>query len=80
MLIPHSNMYVENMFSHVNTIKTPLRNSLNVSTVASLFKDKSYYLNNENYFAEKDELLERHILFEQEAKHYRFYKLCIKHE
>lgn len=44
MLIPHSNMFVERIFSQVNLIKTDTRASLEVDTVSSILKVKSYYL------------------------------------
>ena len=80
MIIPHSNMHVESMFSHVKNIKTPMRNSLDVSTVTSLLKVKSYYLNNKNSSKDDDEVLEKKVLFEPELEHYRLYKLYIKDE
>ena len=77
--ISHSNMYVESIFSYVNNIKTSVRNSLDVNTFSSLLKVKSY-LNHENYFADKDELLETNVLFELEEDHRKFYKCYIKGE
>ena len=43
MVISHSNMYVESMFSHIGNIKAPLRNKLEVGSVESIMKVKSYY-------------------------------------
>ena len=36
MRIPDSNMYGENMFSHINNIKTSFRNLLPVNSVSNL--------------------------------------------
>ena len=44
LLIPASNMFVESMFSYINLIKSPTRNLLQVGSVASILKTKSYYL------------------------------------
>jgi len=43
MTIPHSNSFVEQQFSQVGIIKTDIRNQLEVATVSSLIKVKSYY-------------------------------------
>ena len=43
MTIRHSNCFVERVFSQVNLIKTSQRNCLDVSTVGSLLKVKTYY-------------------------------------
>ena len=48
MLIPNSNTYVERMFNHVNVIKDEMRNLLEVATIWSLLKVKSYYLNEDD--------------------------------
>ena len=64
-LIPHSNCFVERMFSHVSNIKTEIRNGLDVATVSSLLKIKSFYLNDEN-------------LFEPTEDHYSLYRNYIK--
>jgi len=53
---------------------------MHVNTFSSLLKVKSYYLNHENYFADKDELLETNVLFELEEDHHKFYKCYIKGE
>ena len=73
-------MYAESIFNYANNIKTSVRNSLDVNTFSSLLKVKSYYLNHENYFADKDELLETNVLFELEEDHHKFYKCYIKGE
>ena len=46
-MIPHSNCFIERMFPIVNANKTYLGNSLDVSTVSTLLKIKSYYSEND---------------------------------
>ena len=58
-------MYVERMFSQVNLIKTKGRSNLEVESVASLLKIKSYYINDEG-------------LFEPEDIHYEPYEKFVK--
>ena len=65
LLIPHSNVYVERVFSKVNLIKTDLRNLLDVSTVSSIIKIKTFYENEDK-------------LFEPTSDHYMCYKHWIK--
>ena len=65
MLIPHSNAFVERMFSHVKIIKNEIRNTLDVATVSSLIKIKSFYLDSEE-------------LFEPNEDHYNLYHNFIK--
>jgi len=60
LLIPHSNCFVERMYSFMNIIKTPIRNSLDINTVSSILQIKSYY--------------EEQELFEPDEDHYFFYK------
>ena len=48
-LIPHFNTFIERMFSHFNAIKDE-RNLLDVATVSSLIKVKSYQLNDKQLF------------------------------
>ena len=43
MTIPHSNAFVERAFSHVNNIKTDLRNLLEVASVNSIMQVKTFY-------------------------------------
>ena len=50
MLIPHSNCFIERMFSHVSIIKNGIRNQLDVATVASLIKIKSFYIDQKELF------------------------------
>ena len=64
-LIPHANTYIERMFSYVNAIKDETRNSLDVATVSSLIKVKSYHLNDTN-------------IFEPTEEYYHLYKQYIK--
>ena len=66
MLILNSNIYVERSFSKVNIIKNKMRNSLDVSTVSSIMKIKSFY---EKFLTE---------LFEPTEDHYLCYKHWIK--
>ena len=77
LLIPHSNMFIESMFSHVGAIKTPLRNLLEVNSVSNIMKIKSYYLKSKDL--EKDEKNDS-ILFEPTEDHYSLYKSFIKDE
>ena len=65
MLIPHSNCFVERMFSHVSIIKNEIRNQLDVATVASLIKIKSFYIDQKE-------------LFEPTKDHYDLYHNYIK--
>ena len=67
MIIPHSNVYVERSFSHVNLIKTDLRNLLDITTVSSIMKIKSFYQN------EGDD-----YMFEPTEDHFICYKHWIK--
>jgi len=76
LLIPHSNMFIESMFSHVNNIKTANWSLLEVGSVSMIMKVKSYYLESKklsSVFAEFP-------LFEPEEEHYSLYKLNIKDE
>lgn len=54
MLIPHTNMFVERMFSSVNLIKTKTRSCLEVDSVSSFLKIKSYLNSSENLFEPED--------------------------
>ena len=65
MLIPHSNYFVERIFSHVSQIKNDIQNNLDVIKVSSLIKIKYLYLNNKN-------------IFEPTEDHYTLYKNFIK--
>ena len=77
LLIPHSNMFVESMFSHVNAIKTCSRNLLNVTTVSDLMQIKSFYLKSSDI--EKEDK-EKEALFEPTEEHYKLYKACVRNE
>ena len=66
MTIPHSNSFVEQQFSQVGIIKTSIRNKLEVATVSSLIKVKSYY----NDIAMKGDYYEPQ---EQDYDHYYRY-------
>jgi len=70
MLIPHSNMFIESMFSHVNAVKTPIRNLLSVNSVSTILKIKSFYLTSKD--PNKEE--EKKNLFEPTEEHYVLYK------
>ena len=70
MTIRHSNCFVERVFSQVNLIKTSQRNCLDVSTVGSLLKVKTYYSKYEDDKSER--------LFEPEEKDYYYYKINVK--
>ena len=63
-IIPHSNCYIERMFSLVSINKDKLRNSLEVSTVSTLLKIKSYYQDKET--------------LELTDEHFELYRICIK--
>ena len=65
MMIPHSNCFFERMFSHVGLIKNEIKNQLDVATVSSLIKVKSFYLYDEK-------------LFEPTEDHYTLYHNYIK--
>ena len=65
MLIPHSNCFVERIFSQVSIIKNEIRNQLDVATVASLIKIKSFYIDQKE-------------LFEPTKDHYDLYHNYIK--
>ena len=65
MLIPHSNMFVESMFSHINNIKNEKRNLLDITTMSSIMKIKSYYDDNDE-------------VFEPNEEHYESYRIFIK--
>lgn len=61
-MIPHSNCFIERMFPIVNANKTYLGNSLDVSTVSTLLKIKSYYSENDILDVSKYHLtLKKHI-------------------
>ena len=78
MLIPHSNVFVENMFSHISSIKTPIRNSISVKSVADIMKVKSYYLASSKVAEKEDQIDARNIvLFEPEKEHHDLYKIKI---
>ena len=64
--IPHSNCYVERMYSQVNLIKTAGRNLLEVENVGSLLRVKSFF--------------EDHEEFEPDETHYKFYQSFINKE
>ena len=66
LTIQSSNSYVEERFSQVKLIKTEKRNLLEVATVASILKVKSYYENKGENFN-----------FEPEEKNYYFYGLIV---
>jgi hypothetical protein len=68
MMVPHSNAFVERMFSHVNNIKNDARNRLDVTSVSNILKVKSYYQNSESE------------LFEPTEEHYESYQNFIKAE
>ena len=59
-LIPHSNTFVERMFNHVNLIKDEIRNLLDVATVSSLVKVKSYHLDDIELFEPTEEYYHLH--------------------
>jgi len=67
LTIPHSNSYIEQQFSQVNLIKTEKRNLLDVTTVSSILKVKSYY----------SEINEEGSHFEPQEKYYYLYNLSI---
>ena len=67
MIIPHSNIYVERGFSHVNLIKTDLRNLLNITIVSSIMKIESFYQNKGDDY-----------LFEPTEDHFISYNYWIK--
>ena len=70
MTIQHSNCFVERMFSQVNLIKTSQRNLLDVSSVSSILKVKSFY---SDYTRPDSELV-----YEPQEKDYYHYKTNIK--
>jgi len=76
LLIPHSNMFIESMFSHVSSIKTAKRSLLEVGSVSTIMKVKSYYFESEKLSNDDTKL----PLFEPEEEHYSLYKLNIKDE
>ena len=49
-LIPHSNRFAKRIFNHVNATKDETRYLLDVGTVSSFIKAKSYHLNNKQLF------------------------------
>jgi len=55
-MIPHSNCYVERMFSIVGVNKDKLRNQLEVSTVSTLLKIKSYYQEDEQLIVTQEHI------------------------
>ena len=57
ILVPHSNCFVERMFSHVSQIKNDIRNNLDVATVSSILKIKSFYLNDKKSFESTEDHL-----------------------
>lgn len=67
MTISHSSSYIEQQFSQVGLIKTNQHNLLEVTTVSSILKVKSFY----EYINEKNSY------FEPQEKDYYFYNLCI---
>ena len=69
MAIHHPNCFVERMFSQVNLIKTSQRNLLDVSSVSSILKIKSY----SDYTGSDSKLV-----FEPQEKDYLHYKTNIK--
>ena len=66
MTIPHSNCYVERQFSQVSLIKNEKRNLLEVTTMSSILKVKSYY-----------EDTNEDVGFEPQEKDYYFYNLIV---
>ena len=54
MTVLHINMFVERMFSTVNLIKTKTRSCLEVDSVSSFLKIKSYLNSPENLFEPED--------------------------
>ena len=60
LIIPYSNVFIERIFSQINLIKTDLRNQLDVKTVSSIMKIKSFYQNETKDF-----------LFEPNEDHYK---------
>ena len=62
------------MFSCVHSIKTGKRNLLEVGSVATIMKIRSYYLESEKLSNDNTKL----PLFESEEEHYSLYKLNIK--
>ena len=61
-LIPHSNTFVERIFSHFNATKDETRNLLDVATASSLMKVKSYHLNDKQLFEPTEEHNLKNIL------------------
>jgi len=70
LLIPHSNMFIESMFNHVNSIKTAKRSLLEVGSVSIIMKIKSYYLESEKLQNDN----KKFPLFVLEEEHYSLYK------
>ena len=64
MTIQHSNCFIERIFSQVNPIKNYQRNLLNVSSVDSILKIKSYY--------SEDTKSDSKLLFEPQEKDYHY--------
>jgi len=67
LTIPHSNCYIEQQFSQVSLIKNEKRNLLDVTTVSSIVKVKSFYA----------EINEEGSNFEPQEKDYYFYNLAV---
>jgi len=72
LIIPHSNCFVERVFSLVNLTKTRCRNLLEVSTVSTQLQVKTYHDDNE--MKNEKEKYE----FETDEDHYLCYSQTIK--
>ncbi len=66
-MIQHSNTYIERQFSQVKLIKNDKRNLLEVTTVSSILKIKTYY----------DELNEKNRYYEPQENDYKLYNLSV---
>ena len=67
-------MFIESIFSHVNAVKTPIRNLLSVNSVSMISFFKSFYLTSKDLNKEE----EKKTLFEPTEEHYVLYKKVLK--
>ena len=73
MTIPQSNTFVERIFSQVSNVKTEKRNLLDITTMSSIIKLKSYYIDSDEQFEPNEEHYSTYSNFIKKIKFVYFF-------